>query len=83
MGLSCRIEESILVSEIKKTSIFLLTIVTNESNLFRIELIFRWAKIINLFKFFRQKFLRIFCGFDIGCRGDVDVSFKLAKIPHR
>ena len=38
-------EESILVSEIKNTLILLLTIVSNESNLFRIELTLKWGKI--------------------------------------
>ena len=37
-----RKEESILVSEIKKISIFLLTIATNDSDLFENELILRW-----------------------------------------
>ena len=45
MELSCWKEESILVSVIKKTSIFLLTIVTNESYLFRIELMLKWRDI--------------------------------------
>ena len=39
----------------------------------------RLAK-INLFKFFRQTFFRIFCGFNIGFPDDVDVLLKLAEI---
>ena len=38
-------EESISVSEIKNTLILLLTIVSNKSNLFRIELTLKWGKI--------------------------------------
>ena len=71
--------ESILVSEIKKTTIFLLTIVTNKSNLFRIESLLRWTR-INLFKFFQRVFFKMFCGFNIGCPDNVDVLFKFAEI---
>ena len=74
-----RNEESILVSEINKTSIFLLTILTNESNLIRIESILSWAN-IHLLKIFRRMFFRIFCGFNIGCLSDADVSFTLAEM---
>ena len=55
------------------------TIVTNESNLFQIVLILRWRK-IDLAKFFRGMFFRIFYGFNIGYPIDIDVSFKLAEI---
>ena len=48
------------------------------SNLFRIELILRWAK-VNMFKFFKQMFFKIFCEFHAGCPDDVDASFKLAE----
>ena len=51
--LQCRIElsekkESILVFQIKKTSTFLLTVITNGSKLFWIELILGWAKVNQL-----------------------------------
>ena len=39
----------------------------------------RLAK-VNLFKFFRQTFFRIFCGFNVGFPDDVDVLHKLAEI---
>ena len=55
-----------------------MTVLTNESNLFQIELILRWAR-INIFKFFRQIIIRIFSRFDIGCLDDV-VLFKLIEI---
>ena len=67
------LEQSSQFSDIKKISMFLLTIVTNESNLFRNELKLRWAK-TNLFKLFRRLFLRTFCIFIIGCP---DVSFPI------
>ena len=35
---------------------------------------------INLSKVFGQMFFRIFCGLNISCPDDVDVSFKLAEI---
>ena len=50
-----------------------------ESNLFEIELTLRWAK-INLFKFSKRMYFRIFCGFSIGYADDVTVSLKLAEI---
>ena len=56
----------------KKISIFLLTIVTNELNLFQIALILRWAKID--LEVIGRMFFRMFCGFDIGCSDDVDVE---------
>lgn len=57
----------------------MLNIVIKESNLFQTKLILRWAK-INLFKFFRRIFSRIFCEFNIGYPNDNDVSFRLSKI---
>ena len=65
-------EESISVSEIKNASILLLTIVSNESNLFRIELTLKWGK-INLLKFLRRMFFRVFYGFTVGFQGDFNV----------
>ena len=82
--LQCRIElsekeESISASEIKTKLVFLLTIVTNESNLFQIELMLMREK-FNLFKFFRQVFFKIIYQFTIGSWDDVDVLFKFAEI---
>ena len=73
------LEQSSQFSNIKKISMFLLTIVTNESNLFWNELKLSWAK-TNLFKLFRRLFLRTFCIFIIGCPYDTNVSFKLIEI---
>ena len=69
--------EKISASEIKNTSVFLLTMVTSQSNLFQIELILRWKK-IKLFNIFRQALLKKFDGFTIGCWDKVYVSFKLS-----
>ena len=71
-------EESTSGSEIKNTSVFLLAIVTNESNVFQTELILRQGK-INLFKCLRQMFLRTFYGFTIGCPDDVNVRLNQQK----
>lgn len=57
----------------------MLPIVINESNLLGIVLILRWGN-INLFKSFKQIFLRLICEFSIGCPDDINVLFKLAEI---
>lgn len=82
--LQCRIELSenrspSWFSETMKISIFLLAIVTNDSDVFRIELILIWAK-TNLFKFLSRIFFKIFGGFNVGCLDHVDASFRLAEI---
>ena len=69
--------EKISASAIKNTSVFLLTMVTSQSNLFQIELILRWKK-IKLFNIFRQTLLKKFDRFTIGCWDKVYVSFKLS-----
>ena len=68
---------SSFISEIIRMSILLFIILTNESNLFPIELMFNWAH-INLFTFLSFRFLKISYGSPVW--GDsVDPLFKVSQ----
>ena len=69
---------SIFVSEIIGMSVLLFIILTNESNLFLVDLMFNW-KHITLFTFLSVRFLRIFFGLPV-CANSVDPLFRVSQL---